>query len=613
VSKPESPLCQGQFLSGGVPLPPLRIPRTDMDLDQQPNWRIRWREDAKIGLFLHWGVYAGPGKGEWHQHEARIKPSVYRGFLDDDSPEQFTADRYDPAAWVQLAEDMGAKYVVLTARHHDGFGLSANSHPNAWTSLQLPLERDFVAEYVTAVRVAGLKVGLYYSPIDWRYPGYYNVTGAARPSPWNLEDSDAFDYHADARVLKEEVYQAVKQLVTEYGPIDDLWWDGGWLAEEGLDADAAFFWEPGRFRDPANEWPVDEYGLTDASTGRPLGLMGMVRAHQPHLVANSRSGWAGDYGVEEGSYVSTGPLRQGLVEKTFTIRGHWGYTAAATSMSYDEIVALVVNSLVRNMTTLINVGPDRHGTVPQDSVDVLRRLGTFLSECGESVYHTRGGPWQPVDGQVGYTYRGATFYVHLLPGQPIGPFTTPAIGDARVRRVFDVRTKRNLPFQVSVDGRVTISGIDRRGHRPDTVLAVMLDRSVVATDVVAAGMATADSEVSGNTAASAIDGDTATRWCAADDAVGHWLQVDLGRFVDLTGVRIAWELPDQTYRYRLDSSIDGITWSTVADRTDNTDTAQVHTLTCTGTARHLRITVTALDPGCRASIRSLEVFDRPFS
>ncbi|MFC0439887.1 alpha-L-fucosidase [Kutzneria buriramensis] len=586
VSAPESPLSRNGFLSDAVPLPPLRVPRVDLGLPQQPNERVSWLQDAKIGLFIHWGVYAGPAQGEWYQRDAGIKPSRYRSFLDESSLGQFTADRYDPTAWVRLAQEMGAKYVVLTARHHDGFGLSANTHPNAWTSLQPPLRRDFVADYVEAVRAVGLKVGLYYSPIDWRYPGYYDVTGAPLPvPPWNQEESGC-DHRANARVLKEEVYQAVKQLVTDYGPIDQLWWDGGWLAENGSDAAGAFFWEPGQYRDPANEWPVDEYGVIDGATGRPLGLIGMVRLHQPNIVANSRSGWIGDHDVEEGGSVPTGPLRTGVVEKTFTIRGHWGYTAAATSMSYDEIMAVVVNSLVRNMTTLINVGPDRHGVVPQDSVDVLRRLGAFLSEYGESVYDTRGGPWQPCDGQFGFTHRDTTFYVHLLPGQPAGPFTTPAVGNARVRHVYDVRGKRNLPYRVSVDGRVIISGIDRAAHPQDTVLAVVLDRTVVATDVARA---------------------------KADSGNRPWRQADLRRLVDITGVRIAWEFPDTVHRYRVEGSTDGATWTMLADRTDNSDTAQVHTLPCNGKARHVRITVVGPEAGRRASIRSFEVFDRPFS
>jgi len=137
-----------------------------------------------------------------------------------------------------------------------------------------------------------------------------------------------------------------------------------------------------------------------------------------------------------------------------------------------------------------------------------------------------------------------------------------------------------------VDGRVVISGIDRTAHPQDTVLAVVLDRPVVATDVARV---------------------------RADSGNREWRQADLRRLVDLTGVRIAWELPDTVYRYRVEGSTDGVTWSMLVDRTDNADAAQVHTLPCNGKARHVRITVVGPDAGRRASIRSLEVFDRPFS
>ncbi|KAA2264219.1 alpha-fucosidase [Solihabitans fulvus] len=601
----------------GVPLPPLRVPQIDKGLPQQPDAKVGWLQDAKIGMFIHWGVYAGPAQGEWYMRQAQVKPSAYRHFLTDATQQQFTADQFDPTSWTGLAKDMGAKYVVLTTRHHEGFGLYPNAHPNAWTSAQSPLNRDFVASYVSAVRAAGLKVGLYYSPINWRYPGYYNVSGAPLTNPpWNLEGADpaTFDYVANARMMKEEVYQAVKQLVTDYGPIDDLWWDGGWLAESGSDADGAFFWEPGQYRDQGNRWPVGGYGETESTSGRPLGLMGMVRAHQPDIVVTPRAGWLGDYQVEEGGSVPTGPVRAGAVEKAFTIRGAWGYQAGASVMSYDDILAVVVNSVVRNMTTLINVGPDRHGLVPQDSADVLRRVGAFLSDVGESIYGTRGGPWQPVDGRVGYTYRDATCYVHLLAGQPAGAFTTPAIGDARVQRVYDVHSKQDLNHTTNSDATVTITGIDRSAHPQDTVLALVLDRPVVATDVARRKLTTSDSEESshGNLAGQATDGDTATRWCAADGNTGHWLRVDLGGPTALTGIRIAWEFPNRTYRYRVDGSVDGGAWSTLVDRVNNTDTSQVHTLPCTGVARYLRVTVTGLDAGCWASIRSCEAFDRPF-
>ncbi|MFC9930686.1 alpha-L-fucosidase [Streptomyces sp. NPDC127190] len=597
-----------------LPLPPLRIPQTDLGIEQQPDAAIQWLQDAKLGMFVHWGVYAGPAKGEWWMHAAPVTPADYRKYLTDATDEQFTADAYDPAAWAQLAKDFGARYVTLTTRHHDGFALWPLNHPNSWNSGQAPLHRDFVKDYVAAVRAAGLKVGLYYSPINWRYPGYYDVHGTnCAPNPWHYTTDPA--HKENARVLKTEVYQSVKELVTRYGPIDDLWWDGGWLAEQGSDADAAFFWEPGRFRDPANEWPVDAaYGETDGD-GRPLGLMGMVRRHQPHIVATSRSGWMGDYASDEGPSVPSGAIRTGrLVEKVFTVDGSWGYNADATVMRYDTAMDILVNCWVRNMTAMVNVGPDRHGTVSEAQAGLLRRIGAFMASCGQAVYGTRGGPWNPVDGQYGFTYRDDTFYVHLLPGYDGTSFTTPAVGDARVVRVFDVRSGADLAH--SVDGaRVTITGIDRTGHPEDSVVGVTLDRSVEPADIALGRTATADSEESskGNTAARAIDGSTSTRWCANDGRTGHWLTVDLGSPRPLTGSRIAWERDGTDYRYRIEGSVDGRTWTTLVDNTAGTGTAQVHVAMFRARARYVRVTVTGLPAGAWASIRTLEVYDRPFS
>ncbi|WP_232247231.1 alpha-L-fucosidase [Kitasatospora azatica] len=597
-----------------LPLPPLRIPKSDMGLEQQPDSKIQWLQDAKLGMFIHWGVYSGPAKGEWWMHNAPITPTDYRKYVTDATSDQFTADAFDPAAWAQLAKDFGAKYVTLTTRHHDGFALWPLNHPNSWNAGQA-FGRDFVKDYVAAVRAAGLRVGLYYSPIDWRYPGYYDVTGTnCATNPWNYTTDPA--HKENARILKTEVYESVKELVTQYGVIDDLWWDGGWVAEKGTDADGAFFWEPGQYRDTANQWPVDAvYGETDAS-GKPLGLMGMVRKHQPDIVATSRSGWMGDYASEEGGSVPTGAIRTGkLVEKVFTVGGTWGYNSTATVMSYGTTMNILVNCWVRNMTAMVNVGPDRHGTVSAPQANLLRQIGTFMSACGQSIYGTRGGPWNPVDGQYGFTYKDNTFYVHLLPGYSGTSFTTPSIGDAQVTRVFDVRSGNNLSFTVGADGRVAISGIDRTTHPQDSVVGVTLDRSVQPADIAAGKTASADSEESskGNTAASAVDGATATRWSANDGSTGHWLKVDLGSARSLTGARIAWELDQTNYRYKIEGSTDNSTWTTLVDNSATTSTSQVQTLAFLAQARYLRVTVTGLPSGVWASIRNLEVYDRPFS
>ncbi|WP_079051821.1 alpha-L-fucosidase [Streptomyces regalis] len=599
-----------------LPLPPLRIPKIDMGLEQQPDEKVQWLQDAKIGMFIHWGPYSGPAKGEWYMENAAITPENYKKYVTDATSEQFTGSAYDPADWAQLAKDMGARYTVLTARHHDGFALWPSTHPNAWHSGQAPLQKDFISQYVTAVRNAGLKVGLYFSPLSWRYPGYYDVHGTnCLENAWGYTTDPA--HKENARIMKNEVYQQVKELVTQYGKIDDLWWDGGWLGQQGSDADAAFFWEPGKFRDTSNEWPVDAaYSDTDTATGKPLGLTGLVRKYQPDIVTTLRSGWIGDFASEEGPSVPSGAIRTGKVsEKCFTIGGAWGYKAGSGVMSFGTATNILVNAWVRNMTCLVNVGPDRTGAVPSDQQALVRRIGSFLTTCGEAVYGTRGGPWNPVDGKYGFTYKDRTFYVHLLPGYSGTSFTTPQIGDATVTRVFDVASGTDLSYSVSSDGEVTITGINRTRIPEDSVVGVTLDRTVQPADIAVGRTATASSEESskGNTAAKAVDGSTATRWCANNGNTGHWLKVDLGSTKSITGTRIAWELDATNYRYKVEGSTDNTDWTTLADRTDTTSTSQVQTAMFSASARYVRVTVTGLPSGVWTSIRNLEVYDRPFA
>ncbi len=596
-----------------LPLPPLRIPQTDMGVEQQPDAKIQWMRDAKLGMFIHWGVYSGPAKGEWYMHNAPVTPENYKKYVTEATGEQFTADAYKPADWAQLAKDFGAKYVTLTTRHHDGFALWPLKHPNSWNSGQAPLSRDFVKDYVAAVRAAGLKVGLYYSPIDWRYPGYYDVHGTnCAANPWGYTTDPS--HKENARIMKTEVYESVKELVTQYGVIDDLWWDGGWLAEQGTDADAAFFWEPGRYRDTSNAWPVDAtYGETD-SDGKPLGLMGMVRKHQPDIVATSRSGWIGDYASEEGGSVPTGNIRSGkLAEKVFSVGSTWGYNSDGKVMSYGTAMDILVNSWVRDITVMVNVGPDRHGTVSDAQASLLRRIGTFMTTYGESVYKTRGGPWQPVDGQYGFTYRDRTVYVHLLPGHSGTGFTTPSIGDAQVERVFDVATGQSLPYASGADGTVTVEGINRTRHAEDSVIGIRLDRNVRQRDIALHRRATAAGAAKGHPAANAVDGSTATYWIAGDSGAGQWLKVDLGSVKSLTGARVAWEKDNTNYQYKIEGSTDNSTWTTLADLTTTAATGQVQVSAFSSTARYVRVTVTGVPAGVTAGIRSLEVYDRPFA
>jgi alpha-L-fucosidase len=154
-----------------------REPQTDMGIRQQDDATMQWFSDAKFGMFIHWGLYAVPAKGEWYMDQAAIPAETYRKYaFDQGDGVFFDANDFDPAAWAQLAKDAGMKYMCLTARYHDGFALFDSQFTNAFTSVQT-LHRDLFVEYVRACRAAGLRVGMYYSPINWRYPGYFDVTG----------------------------------------------------------------------------------------------------------------------------------------------------------------------------------------------------------------------------------------------------------------------------------------------------------------------------------------------------------------------------------------------------------------------------------------------------
>ncbi len=172
----------------------------------------QWFHDAKFGMFIHWGLYSILGRGEWVMFNERINQTDYAKLAD-----QFDAKDFNPQAWAKTAKDAGMKYMVLTTKHHDGFSLF-DTKASEFNSVNSAAKRDLIAEYVTACQEAGLKVGFYYSPMDWRFPGYFFPEM----------------YFDNALKMKEQCWQQLEELMTNYGKIDMLWFDGEWLAHGGL-------------------------------------------------------------------------------------------------------------------------------------------------------------------------------------------------------------------------------------------------------------------------------------------------------------------------------------------------------------------------------------------
>ena len=338
-----------------------------MKLDEKD---MKWWQDAKFGMFIHWGLYAIPAKGEWHMFNDKVPAGEYAKYADEFNPQKF-----DAKEWAEIAKAAGMKYMVLTARHHDGFALwDSRSSFNNYTSMQHAAKRDFISEYTVACRKAGIKTGIYYSPMDWRFEGYF----------------DPRNKFSNALQMSNQCQDQIRELLSNYGQIDVLWFDGGWLSHKGADKDGAWLWQP-------------------------LNIIEMARGLQPNLIMSSRMGWKGDFQSDEGGGDVTGNVRAEPWEKCLNLNEvSWGYSTKQNLMPFERAIKMLVNVVFRNGNVLLNVGPDKDGQIPETHVARLKEIGQWLNQYGESIYETHGGPFQPVDNVYGSTFHGKNVYIHIL-------------------------------------------------------------------------------------------------------------------------------------------------------------------------------------------------------
>ena len=450
---------------------------TDFGVTQQSDEKMKWMHDAKIGMFIHWGLYAGPAQGEWYMENKGLRPDDYRRLAYPESGDlYFDAKVYNADEWMKVAKSMGAKYTVLTTMHHDGFALYDSKYMDAFTSKQT-LNRDLVGEYVEACRKAGMKVGLYKTLINWRYPGYYDINGTdCKPNKFGY--ITAAWHKENARLMKEGLYCDVKNLMTHYGKIDMLFWDGGWIGQQGSDREAAPFWESYKYVSSDNAWPVNPYFLDkEVDTGKYLGLIGMIRNYQPDIVMNPRSGWIGDYTCDEGGGAIRGEIRTQLQEKCITLGPGWGYTKrmedAKNMISVDVLKRFLADCLVRNMNLLVNVGPDRHGHIPDAEAELLERFGSWVNCISDAVYATTAGPWQPVDNKYGFCYNGNKIYMYFLGDYTENDVTLPLVSKGyKVKKVYLLETKQKVKVRQK-DAAITLSDLHLKKGEVSVVVLEM--------------------------------------------------------------------------------------------------------------------------------------------
>jgi alpha-L-fucosidase len=359
---------------------------------------------------------------------------------------RFRPTRFDAHAFVAVAKSAGCKYVVMGSRHHEGYCLW-DTKTTRFSSARMTPKRDFIAEYVKAARAAGLKVGLYYSLLDWRHKAYFDGP-RNNPDGW--------------RRLVELVHAQVRELMTHYGRIDVLWYDGAWPPAFGQTPGAWWGWVP------------SEAELAEAWQSARLNAM--VRELQPHILVNNCSYPldGGDFRTPEQVIAPEGPSW----ETCDTLGTLWGYAPQdKLRKTPREVVARLITAVSLGGNMLLNIGPRPDGSVQAWQAKVMAKVGAWMKVHGEAIYGCGAEPAQPLNNGLApwrTTRKGDTLYLHLLryPGETfsIANIHDDTFTSARVLGTRLVETGARLKI-VHEPTRDVFLGLPRRA--PDPIATVI--------------------------------------------------------------------------------------------------------------------------------------------
>jgi alpha-L-fucosidase len=415
-----------------------------------------WFESARFGMFVHWGHSSQQGIELSWPLAGGVAALPMAGTISVEqyhsSASTFDPQAFDPAAWARMAKRCGMQYAVLTAKHHDGYAMF-DSKVSDYSVMQSPYGRDIVRQFADAMRGEGLRVGLYFSLSDWHHPDYPPLTDADRP--YRFPSPRPADPERWPRFV-EYMFAQVRELLTNYGPIDVLWFDGGW--ERSIE-----------------QWRAHE-------------LRELIRELQPDCLVNERLPGSGDFATPE-QFVPAKPPA-GPWEVCLTMNESWGYQPGDTQYKpATQIIQTLCEIAGRGGNLLLNVSPMGDGALPPEQLERLAAIEHWMATNGESIAGTAAGlePWQFYGPS---TRRGDRLYLHLL----MRPYESVTVRGVRIKRARSARalsTGEELAFTTRCSvpdrllnnpdplGELTIALPERAIGEHATVLAVDFDGAPV--------------------------------------------------------------------------------------------------------------------------------------
>jgi alpha-L-fucosidase len=341
-----------------------------------------WFQDARFGLFIHWGVYSVLGDGEWVMNNQQIPIKTYEKL-----PAFFNPVDFNPTEWVQMAKDAGMKYITITSKHHDGFAMYDSKVSDYNIVKRTPYGKDVLKMLADECRKQGIKLFFYHSQLDWRHPDYFprGNTGAGYTGREEKGDMNKYLDYMDAQLT---------ELLTNYGDIGGIWFDGMWDKKDA-------------------EWRLNQtYSLIHKL--QPATLVGSNHHVAPYegedfqmfekdLPGHNTTGFAPEQKV--------GALPKEVCE---TINNSWGFNLRDDkNKSIKDLIQYLVKGAGYDANFLLNVGPMPNGKIQPEHVALLKQMGEWTRQYGETIYGTRGGPLTPREWGV-TTQKGNKVYIHIL-------------------------------------------------------------------------------------------------------------------------------------------------------------------------------------------------------